>query len=158
MKIVRSIAGVVVDWIVSAILITGVEIGTFIAFRSHNGKPALEQMKELEKDPKSAKAFVEALPPDALAAVLGGWAAGAFFGGGLSALIAGRWQQLHAGIIGGLVLAGVVLNSLSMKATLDYTHPAWMIIAGLLLPLPLSILAGKLAAPRTPPHAPVSNP
>ena len=87
------------------------------------------------------------------------WVVGAFLGGGVSAWIAGRWRMLHAGIIGAVVLAVVVVNSLNMKTQYDFSHPDWMIVAGLLLPLPASLLAGKIVSMLLPPPAATaSNP
>jgi hypothetical protein len=43
-----------------------------------------------------------------------------------------------------------------MKYTHNISHPDWLIVLGLLLPLPLSLLAGKLVSLRSSP--PASNP
>jgi len=74
------------------------------------------------------------------------WAIAAFFGGGVAALIAGRGRMLHAGIIGALVLAATVINFFQMKSLCDYMHPAWLIATGVLLPIPLSLAAGKIVS------------
>src|ERR1700688_1208500 len=102
MKIVRSILGVVVGVILAMVVIQGIEIINFFTCRPDNGKSVEEQMKEIQENPKVVKAFMEALPTSALVMVVVGWQIGAFLGGAVSALIAGRGRLLHAGIIGGL--------------------------------------------------------
>lgn len=157
MKFVRSIAAVVVGALVFFIVTAGIETISFLIHRPDDGKTVMEQMQDMKENPKAAKAWIEALPASALILVLVAVQAGAFLGGATSALIAGRRQLLHAGIIGALALVGTVMNAQNMKRDYDFTHPTWMIIASLLLPLPLSLLGGKLMSPRTP-SAPVSNP
>ena len=105
-------------------------------------------------------AYLESLPTAAFVIVLCGWQLGAFVGGAVAALIAGRARVIHAGIIGGFVLLGTVINFLSVRDNANFTHPDWMIVAGLLLPLPVSLIAGKLVArwrcPRALPPVPPS--
>jgi hypothetical protein len=101
--------------------------------------------------------WIKTLPTEANVLVLLGPQLGAFLGGAVSALIAGRGRYLHAGIIGGLVLAGTIWNFYEMKNEYNFTHPNWMIVLGLLLPLPVSLLAGKVVSRRSPPP-PASNP
>ncbi len=80
------------------------------------------------------------LRPGALVAFLIAWQSGALFGGGAAALIAGRGRCLHAGIIGFFVL----MASVAMMMIIP--HRDWMKIAGLLLPLPMSLVAGKIVS------------
>jgi hypothetical protein len=56
-------------------------------------------------------------------------------------------------MIGAAVLAATVVNFLALPG-----HPHWMILAGLLLPLPMSMLGGWLASPRSTTHEPVDKP
>jgi undecaprenyl pyrophosphate phosphatase UppP len=159
MKILRSILAVAVGAVVSIVVIFGMEMANFIVYRPNDGKSISEKMTEMKEDPQAAKAFIESLPTSAMVAVVVAWVVGAFLGGGVSAWIAGRWQVLHAGIIGAVVLAGVVVNSFQMKSQYDFSHPDWMIVAGLLLPLPVSLLAGKIVSMLLPPSpASASNP
>lgn len=158
MKFIRSIAAVVAGALVFFIVNFGIETISFLMHRPDNGKTVMEQMKDIQESPKAAKAWIDAMPASALAMLLLAWQAGAFVGGAVSALIAGRMRLLHAGIIGALALAGTILNALNMKQEYDFTHPSWLIIAGLLLPLPMSLLGGKLVSPRTPPPRPEGNP
>jgi hypothetical protein len=100
---------------------------------------------------------IQTLPTSPMVVVLLSWQAGAFVGGGLSGLIAGRGRMLHAGIIGCVVLMLTIYNFFDMKRQYDFSHPDWMIVAGLLLPLPVSLFAGKLVSMLLPPP-PASNP
>ena len=96
------------------------------------------------------KEWVESLPESAMVVVLLAWEVGAFLGGGLAALIAGFWRRLHAGVIGAFILAATALNFYIMKSEYDISHPDYMIVLGLLLPLPMSILGGALVERRFP--------
>src|SRR5438094_474292 len=103
MKIVRSIVAVVVGWLVSAIVIFAIQMINTIAFSPGGDKPFVERMEAMKKmteDPQAMKAYAESLPMTAMLVVLLAWQIGAFVGGGVSALIAGRARLLHAGIIG----------------------------------------------------------
>jgi hypothetical protein len=91
------------------------------------------------------------MPLGAFIAVLLYWQAGAFFGGATAALIGGKARCWHSAAIGLFVLAGTVMMIIKLP------HPDWMIVAGLLLPLPVSIGAGKLVGiifPQAPPPTP----
>lgn len=164
MKIVRSILAVVVGWFVSALVIFAIQIINTAIYGPDPDKPLaerLETIKKMQEDPAAMKAFGESMPVSALVLVLVSWQAGAFVGGALSALIAGRGRLIHAGIIGGLVLAATIYTVYDMKRKFDFAHPDWMIVAALLLPLPLSLLAGQVVSilfpdPQPPPAE--SNP
>ena len=76
--------------------------------------------------------------------VLMGWSLAAFVGGLVAAKI-GRGHHVGPALaVGGLIVAGVVLNAALLP------HPAWMTVAGVLLPLPLAWLAARLVRPRGP--------
>jgi hypothetical protein len=77
--------------------------------------------------------------------VLMGWAVAAFLGGWVAARLA-RHRTGAALAVGAVVVAGVVLNAAMLP------HPAWMTVAGVLLPLPLAWCASRLVrAPAPPP-------
>jgi hypothetical protein len=145
MKIVRSILAIVVGAIVAAAVVSAAEAVNFFLFRPEN--MSIEEFgKVLRENPKKVADWIKTLPVEALVVVLAGWAVGAFLGGLVAALIAGRARCWHAGIIGGFVLLGAIYNFYDMKNRYDLAHPDWMIVAGLLLPLPMSLLAGKLVS------------
>lgn len=87
-------------------------------------------------------AHLASSPLPALLLLLGGWVAGAFDGGLVAALISRRHKLIAALIVGALVVAGVV------AVTAMYTHPLWLRIAGIVLPLPASWLGAQLARRR----------
>ena len=146
MKLLRSILAVVAGLIVSMIV-------TFaIQQISHRMYPLPEgtDMNDMEALSK----LLSTMPIGAHLIVLLSWELGAFLGSGVAALIAGRAHCTHAGIIGTFVLVGTIANLFILRG-----HPDWMIVLGLLLPLPVSLLAGKLVSFLVPTLvAPVSNP
>jgi hypothetical protein len=163
MKILRSIAAIVVGSIVSIVVIIAVEFIGGLLFKPADA-PGLDDMGKLfkwlekqQEDPRKMSEWIKTLPTEAHVLVLLGWQVSAFLGGLVSALVAGRGRCLHAGIIGGLVLAGTIMNFFNMKNQYDFTHPDWLIVLGLLLPLPVSLLAGKIVSLRSPPPL-ASNP
>ena len=145
MKILRSILAVVGGFIVSMGTIMGVHmIGQFIYPLPNGVDPSdTEKLREL----------LPTMPLGALLMVVLAWESGAFVGGLIAALIAGRARCVHAGIIGAWVLLGTIRNFRMLPG-----HPEWMIIAGLVLPLPVSLLAGKIVATLLPPPPAASNP
>ena len=146
MKIVRSILAVVVGYFVCFVVIMAIHTINFAVHRPDDGKPLMEQMKAIQEDPAKMKAWGESMPPAALLTVLVAWQAGAFLGGGVSALIAGRARFVHAGIIGTLTLVGTIYAISDMHRKSGFSHPDWMVLAGLLLPLPSSLIAGKIVS------------
>ena len=146
MKILRSILAVVVGSIVGFLFIMAIEAVNGFIYPPPEGKSGMEWMKEINDGSPAAKEWIRSMPTSAMALVQVAWAVGAAVGGAVSAWIAGRARVLDAGIIGALVLVVTVINFLEMKAKLDYTHPDWLIVTGLLLPLPLALLGGKLVA------------
>lgn len=132
MWILRSIAAVVIGLIVQS----------GVTFLIHSISAMVYPLPE-GVDPNDFEALgriMPTMPIGAFALVLLAWESGALLGGAIAALIASRAPIVHAGIIGGFVL----LASAMMLFLLP--HPAWMIVAGLLLPLPIALLAGKLVA------------
>lgn len=105
--------------------------------------------------PEALQKMMDEMPVEALIAVLLAWQAGAFFGGAAAAFIADRRQLLHAGIIGCFILLGSVASMMMIA------HPVWMKIAGLLMPMPMSLIAGKIVSilsPASPtPQPPVAR-
>ncbi len=150
MGVIRSIAAVVVGWIVAVLVIIVVESTSGLLHPPPDGKSITEWAKEFEECTPAAKEWLRSMPTSALAMLQVGWGFGAFFGGGVAAWIAGRGRLIHAGIIGVLILAATIVNFFQMKAKLDYSHPDWLIATGLLLPVPLSLLGGWLVSLRYP--------
>lgn len=89
-------------------------------------------------DVAQLRAFVEAMPLSVLALLVSSWCVAAFVGGGVAARLAGRWPLACALAIGAVVTAAQVPNALSIG------YPAWAIVAGTVLPIPLAWLAARL--------------
>jgi hypothetical protein len=155
MKILRSILAVVVGVVAAVVAIMALQMISFLVYRPDNGKTFWEQMKEMQENKEAAKALMAATPTGGLVVVLVSWELGAFVGGGLAALIAGRGRLVHAGIIGAFILASTILNIRNTQREYDFSHPDWMIVLGLLLPIPVSLVAGKLVSLLFPPAPPV---
>jgi hypothetical protein len=158
MQIVRSILGFVGGVVVAVALIMVFETGNFVVYKPAEA-PGFddfgklnEWMSEFQNDPDRVCEWVKTLPLAAMIVVQAGWSVAAFVGGWVSARIAGWAYLLHAGLIGAFVLIGTIVN-LHMMKTHGYTHPDWMIVLALLMPLPLSLLGGKLVAISNPPPA-----
>lgn len=87
-------------------------------------------------------AFIAALPFAAKLTVLIAWLLGTFIGALAAAKIA-RHQTAAALLVALVVLSGVV--GMIMKVP----HPTWLSVAGLLLPIPIALLAVRLVHRRT---------
>ncbi len=142
MKFIRSIAAVVVGFIVAMCVNIAIE---YLDMRIYPD--------DIVTDPALLKEKLPTMPMGPLLIVVIAWESGAFVGGMVAALVAGWARCIHAGIIGAAVLTATVANFLGLPG-----HPNWMVIAGLVLPLPASMLGGWLISPRSESPAPVSNP
>lgn len=167
MQIVRSVLGFLIGAIVSVAIIWAAETTNLIMHRPADAPGTedlgklMEWMKAFAEDQERLCAWIKTLPMEAFLVVLLAWEAGAFVGGWVSARIAGWAPLVHAGLIGGLVLLGTIAKFYQMKNTHNISHPDWMIVIGLAMPLPMSLLAGlivswQIGAPPSPP--PASNP
>ena len=82
----------------------------------------------------------------AMACVIAGYALAALLGGWVAARIARAHPRIAAMVVGGMVLLGVILNYTMIP------HPTWMLVSGVLLPLPMAWLGARLAGRRA--HSP----
>jgi hypothetical protein len=82
---------------------------------------------------------IKTMPAGGFLMVLLAWQTAAFGGGALAAWIAGRLEVLHATAIGCFVVLATLANVLMLPG-----HPGWMVAAGLILPIPVAMLAGKV--------------
>jgi hypothetical protein len=130
---IRTILGILVGLVVAWLTIS---ICEFASLFLHRPPPGLDL-----RDPQALAAHIAAAPLSAMLIVVVGWALGAFLGGWVAARIA-RHRRVAALIIGALVLAGVIANSMMIP------HPLWMTIAGLVLPLPIAWLAARMVRPQ----------
>ncbi|HNR66645.1 MAG TPA: hypothetical protein PKN04_01320 [bacterium] len=104
----------------------------------HSLFPLSEEVEFI--DPASLKQVMHFVPLPALLSVLAAWLLGSFSGGFLASLLAPAKRTAHALTAGmALMLAGIV-NLLLIP------HPAWFILAGILLFLPAAWLGDATAA------------
>lgn len=95
------------------------------------------------KDPVQLGQLVAVMPTGALAMLVVAWVAGAFTGGYVAARISRRHKRGAAIAVALLVMAGVV-----GMIYLVPNHPVWVTALGLFLPIPVAVLAARLAPAR----------
>ena len=149
MKVIRSIVGVTLGIVVAMIVIQTIQFANCAIYWPANGPRELVDFPQwMKQHPNEMHAWLDSMPVTAMVAVLASWQLGAFLGGLVAAFLAGWARVQHSVIIGMLVLISTILNVYMMKRDYGFLHPSWMILLGLVLPLPMSLLAGKLASPR----------
>lgn len=108
-----------------------------LEFAGHMAFPVPPEFNPVEPD-------MALVPLGALASVVLAWAIGSFVGGATAARI-GTDHALPASIgVGSVQLAFGALTLFAIP------HPAWMMVAGLALPVPMAWLGGALFRPRNP--------
>lgn len=130
---VGVVAGIVVAWLV-------ITLSQLLSAALYPPPPGTDLT-----DPAALADFINTAPVTAMACVIAGYALAALSGGWVAARISRRHPRLAALIVGALVLLGVVLNYTMIP------HPTWMLVSGVLLPVPMAWLGTRLARPgRTP--------
>lgn len=127
--ILGAVAGLVMAWVV-------ITLAQLLSASLHRPTPADLQT------PESLAAFIAAAPLLAMICVVAGYGVAALVGGWTAARIGRTHPRVAALTVGVLVLAGVIANYAMIP------HPPWMVVAGLLLPLPAAWLGARLASPR----------
>jgi hypothetical protein len=94
------------------------------------------------KNPDHLRMNIAAAPVGAMAMLVLAWAAGAFVGGWVAARIA-RHARAAAIAVALFVMAGVASMTVMVPE-----HPRWVSLLGFLLPIPLALIAAKLAGRR----------
>jgi hypothetical protein len=133
----RTVAAVLVGLVVMLAVVAGVELLGHALFPP---PPGLDV-----STPDGLRAALGKLPFAALAFVVLAWTLGAFLGALATAWI----MREHRGA--GALAIGVVMLLLVALTLTAFPHPWWMVVAGLVLPLPAAWLAGRLlrrAAPQ----------
>lgn len=95
------------------------------------------------KNPADLAALIAQAPTGAMVMLILAWVAGAFTGGYTAARISHRHKRIAAVIVAVLVMLGV-----GGMIWLVPDHPVWLSALGLLLPIPMALLAAKLVTPR----------
>ena len=140
----RTILGAVVGLVITFITIMLIE------FASHQVYPPPPGLNPMVAEDMAT--ILANMPLGAMLSVIVAWVVGAFDGGMVAALIAGRNRPRIAAIVPGLmVVAGVVGIILQMPQ-----HPMLMSVAGLLLPIPAALAGAALVGAMRKPSAPAS--
>ena len=91
------------------------------------------------RDTAQLGAILATAPTAALSLLVAAWSLGAFAGGFVAAKIA-RHPRVAAVIVALVTVLGVVAMIFLVPG-----HPAWVAVLGVLLPIPLALLAARLA-------------
>jgi hypothetical protein len=86
--------------------------------------------------------LVEMASPASKALVVLGWALASFLGGWVAARLSRQHRLVAALAIGVLIVIGVLFNAANIP------HPLWMTVLGVLLPIPLAVVAARVAGRR----------
>jgi hypothetical protein len=140
MKVLRGIAAILVGMFVGGVAVGVTENIGRLVFPPPEVMKDPESFRKLLADPEQLQQVMDELPIGSFAFVLIAWLLGAIIGGATAALAAPGGRIIHAGVIGFFILLA------SVGAMIIIPHPVWMRIAGLLLPLPMSLLAGKVVS------------
>ena len=130
----RTLLAIVAGLITAMLVIFGVEAIGLLLF-----PPPVGMRLETEAD--LAK-LVAMSSPAAKAWLVFGWALGSFGGAWVAARISARHRRIAALAVAFFIVAGTVMNAMAIA------HPLWMNVLGILLPVPLALLAARLAGPR----------
>jgi len=129
----RTILGAVIGIVVAMLTITLVE---WAGHQVYAPPPGLNPMVADDM------ARILALQPfGALLFVVAAWALGAFEGGMVAALVARENRPRIAAVVPALVVMAGVVGMMVMMPS----HPRWMAVAGLLLPIPAALAGCSVA-------------
>jgi len=136
----RTVLAIVAGLITAMLVIFGVEAIGLLLF-----PPAAGIRLDTEAD---LARLVAMSTPAARAWLVFGWALGSFVGAWVAARISARHRRIAALAVALFIVAGTVMNAMVIA------HPLWMNLLGILLPVPLALLAARLAIPRETPVNP----
>jgi hypothetical protein len=129
----RSIVAVVIGVIVMALFVGGIE------FIGHMLWPLPALPAGVDPNhPEVIAANIDRMPFLALAWVLFAYAVGTFFGAGTATSISAKHKR------GVAIAVGVVVLCMSAAVFSMFPHPLWMVVGGLLVPLPFALLGWRV--------------
>jgi hypothetical protein len=123
-KILAVIAGVVAGGLVVFVL-------EGVGHHFYPSPPGIDM-----HDPAALKSLISTLPLGALLCVVAGWVLGAFAGGAVAGLIS---RSLTPAL-----LTGTIQLLFGVLTMVMIPHPIWMILLGVLLPVPSAWLGARL--------------
>lgn len=136
----RTLLAIVAGLITAMLVIFGVEALGLLLFPPPAGM-------RLDTEADLAR-LVAMSSPAAKAWLVFGWALGSFVGAWVAARISRRHRRIAALAVALFIVAGTVMNAMVIA------HPLWMNLLGILLPVPLALLASRLVGPRVTPENP----
>ena len=134
MRVFRSVAAVVIGFVVASIVMMIVE--------SINGRvlyPGLAKSAEGVTDRGAIRAIFAGAPIGALLVVILGWTLGGVVGGWVAARLAGRSGVAHGIVLGTLLTCAGIANNLALPP------PLWFWVASLIVLLPAAVAGSRLA-------------
>ena len=135
-----TLLAIVAGLITAILVIFGVEAVGLLLFPPPAGMP-LETEADLAK-------LVTIASPGAKTWLVFGWALGSFIGAWVAARISRRHRRIAALAVALFIVAGTLMNAMVIA------HPLWMNLLGILLPVPLALLAARMAESRKAPAQP----
>ena len=130
-SILRSVLAVLLGAVAGGVLIMAVEM---LGATIYPLPPGVDP-----NDPESVKRAMAGVPVGALLLVLLGWILGTFAGAWIAARLAPRSPLGHGLVLGVLFLAAGIMNML------EFPHPAWFWVLGVVVFLPAAYIGAKLA-------------
>lgn len=131
-SILRTIGSVVLGLVVGFVVVFAVEFADYKLFPPPPGLSLV--------DPSALKDYVAHAPLGAMAMVLVGWALSALVAAWATASVA-RGSKMTLGMIVGLFLLGTGIANM-----LEFPHPIWFWVIGVLEFLPAAYIGSRLAA------------
>jgi hypothetical protein len=128
---VRSILAVL-----AGILVMGITVAA-VQWLGHSIYPPPAGIDPTDHD--AMVALISQMPKMALGMVLVAYAFGTFLGAFTATTISAKHKRGVAIVVGVVMLALVALNFSVIP------HPAWMVVAGLAIPIPFALLGWRLA-------------
>ena len=136
----RTLLAIVTGLITAMLVIFGVEAIGLLLFPPPAGM-------RLDTEADLAK-LVAMSSPAAKAWLVFGWALGSFVGAWVAARISRQHRRIAALAVALFIVAGTLMNAMVIA------HPIWMNLLGIVLPIPLALLAARLAESRKAPAQP----
>lgn len=136
----RTLLAIVTGLITAMLVIFGVEAIGLLLFPPPAGI-------RLDTEADLAK-LVAMSSPAAKTWLVFGWALGSFVGAWVAARISRRHRRIAALAVALFIVAGTVMNAVVIA------HPMWMNLLGILLPVPLALLAARWVESRKKPAQP----
>ena len=135
-SILLLVLGVVVGVIATGLVAAGIEWAGHLVYPPPAGLDP--------RNPEQLRQLLEQQPVGALVVVVMSWIGGAYIGGLAAAGISRPWPRTAAVGVGLVIVAAVVAMQREMPG-----QPMWMVLAGLLLPVPAALFAAwPLSQPR----------